>query len=94
MKLGNRFAVVTGAHTGSKLLTAVSARLVAVSGLLLATAGEAIAAIVGRPVGLVVGHVASPYWLRVSGRTRRDSAGFRRRTVRAASRVARAPVFS
>jgi EmrB/QacA subfamily drug resistance transporter len=48
-------AVVTGAHTGSKLLTAVSARFVAVSGLLLATVGEAIAAIVEQPVGVVVG---------------------------------------
>jgi len=48
-------AVVTGAHTGSKLLTAVSARFVAVSGLLLATAGEAIAAIAGGPVGVVIG---------------------------------------
>ena len=48
-------AVVTGAHTGSKLLTKVSARFVAVAGLLLALVGEAIAAIVDRPAGLVVG---------------------------------------
>ena len=48
-------AVVTGAHSGSRLLTVVSARLVAVWGLLLATAGEAIAAIVEQPLGVVIG---------------------------------------
>ena len=48
-------AVVTGAHTGGRLLTRIPARTVGAAGLALAAVGDTVAAARSQPLGLVIG---------------------------------------